>query len=219
MISSPKQVRAVASVTLMRVATSRTCPAISSAARCRSRCMPDAASSSRNTSILLSSHVRLGTWQVFHPPATEPGYIRTRGRDNPAVLSPLSPLAVPLSPESRHRGTPLEVIWLFPERSRLSRLMLGERAGSQQLGDAMPDDNARADDDTRKLRARFPRWGILFDPLESVWVAVRGKRTLVAASSPEKLTEQVEAAARGEAGPDEGARTQTWRALRKHGRG
>jgi hypothetical protein len=22
--------------------------------------------------ILLSSHVRLGTWQVFHPPATEP---------------------------------------------------------------------------------------------------------------------------------------------------
>jgi hypothetical protein len=56
----------------------------------------------------------------------------------------------------------------------------------------MPDDNARADDDMRKLRARFPRWGILFDPLESVWVAVRGKRTLVAASSPEKLTEQVE---------------------------
>ena len=63
----------------------------------------------------------------------------------------------------------------------------------------------------------FPRWGILFDPLESVWVAVRGKRTLVAASSPEKLTEQVEAAARGEAGPDEGDKTQTWRALRKHG--
>ena len=65
----------------------------------------------------------------------------------------------------------------------------------------MPDDNAHAADDTRKLRARFPRWGIMFDPLESVWVAVRGKRTLVAASSPEKLTEQVEAAARGEAGP------------------
>jgi len=59
--------------------------------------------------------------------------------------------------------------------------------------------------------------GILFDPLESVWVAVRGKRTLVAASSPEKLTEQVEAAARGEAGPDEGDKTQTWRALRKQG--
>ena len=58
------------------------------------------------------------------------------------------------------------------------------------------------------------------DPLESVWVAVRGKRTLaVAASSPEKLTEQVEAAARGEAGPDEGDKTQTWRALRKHRRG
>jgi hypothetical protein len=120
---------------------------------------------------------------------------------------------------SPSRRDALEVIWLFPRRFRLPRLMLGERAGSQQLGDAMPDDNARADDDTRKLRARFPRWGILFDPLESVWVAVRGKRTLVAASSPEKLTEQVEAAARGEAGPDEGARTQTWRALRKHGRG
>jgi hypothetical protein len=61
----------------------------------------------------------------------------------------------------------------------------------------------------RKLRARFARWGILFDPLESVWVA---------ASSPEKLTEQVEATARGEAGPDEGDKTQTWRALRKQGR-
>src|SRR5215472_12510927 len=56
----------------MRVATARTCPVISSPARCRSRCMPDAASSSRNTSVLLSSHVRLGTWQVSHPPAPEP---------------------------------------------------------------------------------------------------------------------------------------------------
>jgi hypothetical protein len=83
----------------------------------------------------------------------------------------------------------------------------------------MPDDNAQAIDDTRRLRAKFPRWGILFDPLESVWVAVRGKRTLVAASSPEKLTEQVEAAARGEAGPDEGDRTQTWRTHRRGGRG
>src|SRR5207249_11516149 len=83
----------------------------------------------------------------------------------------------------------------------------------------MPDDSAHAAEDTRKLRARFPRWGILFDPLESVWVAVRGKRTLVAASSPEKLTEQVEAAARGEAGPDEGARTRTWGGLRPPGRG
>ncbi len=81
----------------------------------------------------------------------------------------------------------------------------------------MPDDNAHAAD-TRKLRTRFPRWGILFDPLESVWVAVHGKRTLVAASSPEKLTEQVEAAARGEAGPDEGDMTQAWRVVRKHGR-
>ena len=80
----------------------------------------------------------------------------------------------------------------------------------------MPDDNAQAADDTRRLRARFPRWGILFDPMESVWVAVRGKRTLVAASSPEKLTEQVEAAARGEAGPAEGDTTRTWRALRRH---
>ena len=83
----------------------------------------------------------------------------------------------------------------------------------------MPEDNAQAADDTRTLRDRFPRWGILFDPLESVWVAVRGKRTLVAASSPEKLTEQVEAATRGEAGPDEGDKTQAWRARRKHERG
>jgi hypothetical protein len=82
----------------------------------------------------------------------------------------------------------------------------------------MPYDNAHAADDTRTLRARFPRWGILFDPLESMWVAVRGK-TLVAASSPEKLTAQVEAAARGEAGPDEGDKTRTWRALRRHERG
>jgi hypothetical protein len=82
----------------------------------------------------------------------------------------------------------------------------------------MPDGNAHATDDIRDLRARFPRWGILFDPLESVWIAVRGKRTLVAASSPEKLTEQVEAAVRGEAGPDEGDKTETWRTLRNRGR-
>jgi hypothetical protein len=83
----------------------------------------------------------------------------------------------------------------------------------------MPDGSAQATDDARKLRARFPRWGILFDPLESVWIAVRGKRTLIAASSPQKLTEQVEAAARGETGPQEGDKTQTWRALRRHERG
>ena len=84
----------------------------------------------------------------------------------------------------------------------------------------MPNDNARAaDDTTRRLRARFPRWGILFDPMESVWVAVRGRRTLVAASSPEKLTEQVEAASRGEAGPSECDKPQTWRALRKYAQG
>lgn len=80
----------------------------------------------------------------------------------------------------------------------------------------MPDDNAQAADETRKLRARFPRWGILFDPLESVWIGVRGKKTLVAASSPEALGERVEAAARGETGPQEGEKTQTWRALRRH---
>ena len=59
----------------------------------------------------------------------------------------------------------------------------------------MPDEYSQTGEDTRKLRARFPRWGILFDPLESVWVAVRGKKTLVAASTPETLTERVEAAA------------------------
>ena len=83
----------------------------------------------------------------------------------------------------------------------------------------MPGDHAYAADDMRRLRARFPRWGIVFDPLESMWVAVRGKRTLIAASSPEKLTEQVEAATRGEAGPDEGDKTQRWRALRRHEQG
>jgi hypothetical protein len=95
--------------------------------------------------------------------------------------------------------------------------MLRKQAGSQQVrGDAMPDVDAHAADDTRRLRVRFPRWGIMFDPVERVWVAVRGKRTLVAASSPEKLTEQVEAAVRGEAGLDEGDKTQAWRALHKH---
>ena len=83
----------------------------------------------------------------------------------------------------------------------------------------MPDGNAQAAHETRKLRARFPRWGILFDPLESVWVAVHGRRTLVAASSPQALGERMEAAARGETGPDEGEQTQTWRALRRHRRG
>jgi len=81
----------------------------------------------------------------------------------------------------------------------------------------MPDDDdAQATHETGKLRARFPRWGILFDPLESVWVAVHGKRTLVAASSPQVLGERMEAATRGETGPDEGQKTQSWRALRKH---
>jgi hypothetical protein len=83
----------------------------------------------------------------------------------------------------------------------------------------MPDDDAHAADDIRRLRARFPRWGIVFDPVERVWVAVRGKRTLVAASSPDKLTEQVEAAVRGEGAPEEGEQTRAWRALREHQRG
>lgn len=83
----------------------------------------------------------------------------------------------------------------------------------------MPDDDAHAADDTSRLRARFPRWGIVFDPVERIWVAVRGKRALVAASSPDKLAERLEAAARGEAGPDEGDKTQAWRALRKHDSG
>jgi len=38
------------------------------------------------------------------------------------------------------------------------------------------------------------------------------------AGSPKKLTEQVEAAARGEAGPDEDDKTQARRVLRQHGR-
>jgi len=82
----------------------------------------------------------------------------------------------------------------------------------------MPDEDARAADETRALRARFPRWGILFDPLERVWVAVRGKRTLVAASTPETLTERVEAATRVQAAADEGEKTQTWRARRRRTR-
>jgi hypothetical protein len=111
------------------------------------------------------------------------------------------------------------VFWRFPSGPASPCLRWGNRLALNELGDAMPDDQAHAADDTRNLRTRFPRWGILFDPLESVWIAVRGKRTLVAASSPEKLTEQVEAVARGEAGPDEGDKTQMWRAHRQLGRG
>jgi len=55
----------------------------------------------------------------------------------------------------------------------------------------MPDDNAGAADDTRTLRARFPRWGILFDPVQAVWAEVRCKRILVAASSPDNLIYQL----------------------------
>jgi hypothetical protein len=112
------------------------------------------------------------------------------------------------------RPTPVRfVTWLFPAVQALPAYG-GETGWLSAIGGC----HARRQRDTRTLRARFPGWGILFDPLESVWVAVRGKRTLVA-SSPEKLTEQVEAATRGESGPDEGEKTQKWRALRKHERG
>jgi hypothetical protein len=75
--------------------------------RCRSRCMPDAASSSRNTSILLSSHVRLGTWQVFHPPATELGYAER-------------PVAVTQRSSARYRHWPFRCCSspVFPQSSR-----------------------------------------------------------------------------------------------------
>src|SRR5271165_1060644 len=104
--------RAVAPVTLIRVATARTCPVISSPARSRSRCMPDAASSSRNTSILLSSHVRLAvkprtSRHVASLPSSRHrprSNIRTAGGGNPAVLGPLSPLAVPLLLKPRDTG-------------------------------------------------------------------------------------------------------------------
>lgn len=71
-------------------------------------------------------------------------------------------------------------------------------------------------EDTSSLRARFPLWGVLYDHIEGVWVAVKGKRTLVAASTPDDLSRRVEAIGEGEPGPAEGERTQTWRALRGH---
>src|SRR5580700_6169679 len=59
------------------------------------------------------------------------------------------------------------LIWLFS--SGASSPDLCWKVGwLSDRGDVMPDDNAHAIDDTRKLRAKFPRWGILFDPLESV---------------------------------------------------
>lgn len=98
---------------------------------------------------------------------------------------------------SRHRQTPL--IWLFSSGASSPGLRWKVGWFSDQ-GDVMPDDNTHAIDDTPKLRAKFPRLGILLDSLESVWVAVRGQGTLVGGSSPEKLTEQVEAAARARPG-------------------
>jgi hypothetical protein len=86
----------------------------------------------------------------------------------------------------------------------------------------MPDDNAHAADDTRNLRSRFPRRGILFDPLESVVVAVRGKRTLVAATAPEKLIEQRPGGDRagwGRPDPDVAYPPQPWAGLAAVGGG
>jgi hypothetical protein len=109
------------------------------------------------------------------------------------------------------------LIWRIHEQAGFPSVCWEHGVAPGNLDGAMPDENSPAED-TRKLRARFPRWGILFDPLESIWVAVRGNKTLIAASTPETLTERVEAAARGEAGPDEGEKTQAWRARRRPGR-
>lgn len=86
----------------------------------------------------------------------------------------------------------------------------------------MPDDNPHAVDDTRNLRARLPRWGILSDPLESVLVAVRGKRGLVAASAPEKLIKQRPGGDRagwGRPDPDVAYPPQPWAGLAAAGGG
>jgi hypothetical protein len=70
--------------------------------------------------------------------------------------------------------------------------------------------DAEAAEETRKLRATFPRWGILFDPLERMWVAVKGSRALVAAHAPGVLAERMAAVSAG-ADAAEGERTQIWR--------
>src|SRR5260221_9367718 len=53
---------------------------------------------------------------------------------------------------------------VIPPAPWFPRLCWENRLALSKWGNAMPDDNAQAADDARKLRARFPRWGILFDP-------------------------------------------------------
>ena len=116
-------------------------------------------------------------------------------------------------------GTPLLVIWLFLQRSRLPGPMLGTGWLSASLG-GMPCQTSTPTRLTTHAGSGpgSPGGALCLIPWRGVGRGP-GKRTLVAASSPEKLTEQVEAAVRGEAGPDEGAKTQAWRALHKHKRG
>lgn len=50
------------------------------------------------------------------------------------------------------------------------------------------------------LRARFPGWGIFYDPWLTVWVAVHGPTTLAIASTPAKLVTRLTDFGRTEGG-------------------
>jgi len=95
-------------------------------------------------------------------------------------------------------GTPLKVIWLFPQRSRHPGPDAGETGWLSAIG--MPCQMTMPMRRTTYVISGpgSPGGAFCSIPRESVWVAAR---------SPGKPAEQVEAAARGEAGPDEGDKT------------
>lgn len=43
----------------------------------------------------------------------------------------------------------------------------------------------------RELRTRFPRWAFLYDPFAHQWVALRGRKTLFTADTPQQLAARV----------------------------
>jgi len=95
-------------------------------------------------------------------------------------------------------GTPLKVIWLFPPAVQAPRAYAGETGWLSAIG--MPCQMTMPMRRTTYVISGpgSPGGAFCSIPRESVWVAAR---------SPGKLAEQVEAAARGEAGPDEGDKT------------
>jgi hypothetical protein len=41
------------------------------------------------------------------------------------------------------------------------------------------------------LRSRFPRWAFLYDPFAHQWIALRGRKVLFTAPTPQQLANRV----------------------------